>query len=349
MIIVGAMATDEHIRSLLSGHIGFLGLTRRNDGGLAGPSAATLKDGTRLTLIDSGILQIEPRRAGEKDIVISSGVHGNETAPIEIVDSLARDIADGSLTVANRLLLIIGNPVAMNNGRRFEVENLNRLFNGKHKGLTHYEAQRAGVLERAVGGFFGGADEGRERLHYDLHTAIRGSKYRKFVLYPCPDGRDWDKEQLRFFLASDIDTVLLSNQPSSTFSYFSRHRFGAHGFTVELGQVRPFGENDMSEFAAISGNLRKLIGGRELDLKPFSNDDFNLFRIKAELTKRSDEFKLNFARDGVNFTEFVKGFQLTEDIDGGYIIEQSGEAIVFPNADVPIGQRAGLIVQKTRI
>ncbi|GAB4528215.1 MAG: succinylglutamate desuccinylase [Parvularculaceae bacterium] len=326
----------------------FLEHTRRHARGLDAPIAATLAGGARAELSDVGVLKIEPSVPGDTDLVISSGVHGNETAPIEIVEGLASELLRGELVPRNRTLLIIGNPIAMIKGRRFDIENLNRLFNGKHAGLDHHEARRAARLEAAVREFYE-AGRGETRRHYDLHTAIRGSVHKKFAIYPYPDGRPWDKSQLEFFLSSGIDTILLGHQPSGTFSYFTSHQFEAHGFTVELGQVRPFGENDMAEFAAITGNLRRLIAGEPVPRKPFDNADFNLFEVIAELIKKSENFRLNFPEDGKNFTEFKAGYQLTEDIDGGYRIERDGDAIVFPNSKVPVGQRVALIVRQTEI
>ncbi len=339
---------DLSQRSSLFQHASLLKLTRENPTGISAASH-TFEDGVKVSLLDTGVVQVEPANASEKSIVISSGVHGNETAPIEIVDTLLKQIIQGELKVANRLLFIIGNPVAMNKSQRFEIENMNRLFCGKHAKSEHFEAERAKKLENFVRGFFERAPQ-TERFHYDLHTAIRGSKYKKFAIYPYPDGRDWDKQQLSFFLACDINCILLGHQPAGTFSYFSSHEFNAHAFTVELGQVKPFGQNNMADYQAITRNLSELISGKKIDLKPFDNEDFNLFQVKEELLRHSEKaFKLNIADDLDNFSEFPSGFQLTEDSNGGYTTQLEGEAIVFPNAKVPVGHRAGLIVMKTTI
>ncbi len=327
---------------------GLLELTRTHPNGVDAQQAIKVQQNLTVQLLDTGVLLVEPTTSKGVDLVISSGVHGNETAPIEIVDELIRRILSGDLGVGNRVLFIIGNPVAMNMSERFDIENMNRLFNGKHQGKTHHEAKRAARLEQYVENFFH-QNSINQRVHYDLHTAIRASKYKKFAVYPYPDGREWNKAQLEFFLASDINTILLGHQPSGTFSYFSSHRFGADAFTVELGKVKPFGENDMQEFRAISSNLATLISGEKVATKPFDNGDFNLFQVKGELVKKSEAFKLNIADDVENFTDFKQGFVLTEDKDDGYVVEEDGEAIVFPNAKIPVGQRAGLIVVKTQI
>ncbi len=301
-----------------------------------------------ITLIDTGILLIEPENSGSMDIVISSGVHGNETAPIEICNQLVREILDGKLDVNNRVLFIIGNPPAMNNGNRFEEENLNRLFCGKHKGKLHQEAKRAAILEAALTDFFDSRPHDVERCHFDLHTAIRASKYEKFAIYPYQDGRELKKEYLNFFKDSDINTILLAHQPAGTFSYFSSHQFKANAFTVELGKVRPFGENDMSSFAGITSSLRLLINDEKEFNVDVNNIDFNLFQVVDEIIRHSENnFSLNIDTKQANFSTFPVAFQLTTDDDYGYQMKSNSDAIVFPNAKVPVGQRVALIVSKT--
>ncbi|MCP3672901.1 MAG: succinylglutamate desuccinylase [Gammaproteobacteria bacterium] len=303
-----------------------------------------------ITLIDTGILLIEPESAGSIDIVISSGVHGNETAPIEICNLLVKEILDGKLQVNNRILFIIGNPPAMNSGERFEEENLNRLFCGKHIGKSHREAKRAALLEKAVTDFFDSRHDSLERCHFDLHTAIRASKYEKFAIYPYQDGRALKNKYLNFFKDSDINTILLAHQPADTFSYFSSHQFKANAFTVELGKVRPFGENDMPSFAGILTSLRLLIKD-EIDFDDsVNNDDFNLFQVVDEVIRYSENnFSLNIDVKQANFSTFPVAFQLTTDDDKGYQMKSDSDAIVFPNAKVPVGHRVALIVSKTSI
>ncbi|MFT5452398.1 MAG: succinylglutamate desuccinylase [Enterobacterales bacterium] len=308
-----------------------------------------------ITLLDTGVLQIEPNNPSSTDIVISSGIHGNETAPIEICDLLVRDILSGALTVRNRLLVIIGNPPAVNTGKRFSDENLNRLFCGKHLGKTHPEAKRAELLEKYVKDFYLASETQdtrgeRERCHFDLHTAIRTSKYEKFAIYPYQDGRGWNKRYLNFFKESAINTVLLAHQPAGTFSYFSSHEFQANAFTIELGQVKPFGENDMNSFSSLIVNLKSLISDEYIASESFDLTGFNLFKVDDEVIRQSElGFSLNIDSSLSNFTEFPLGFQLTTDDNGGYKFTSEGQAIVFPNAKVPPGQRVALIVSKTII
>ena len=331
---------------------GFLELTKKLENTSISPIVFKIADKVKFSLLASGVLLVEPEVFTDADssidLVVSAGVHGNETAPIEIVDRLIKKIVSGRLAVRNRVLFIIGNPVAMNKGERFDIENMNRLFNGKHEGKEHHEAERARMLEAFVAEFYQ-AGSAKERRHYDLHTAIRASKYQKFAVYPYPDGRPWSKSQLEFFQASGITTVLLGHQPSGTFSYFTSHQFHADAFTVELGKVKPFGENDPQDFAAMELNLAKLIAGETIRTKPFDNADFNLFQVVDELIKQADDFELKIADNVENFTDFEQGFVIATDRNNNYVIQETGDAIVFPNAKIPVGQRAGLLVRKIDI
>ncbi len=311
----------------------------------AEPHNLTLADGTTLDFLDTGILRIKPAALAEHRIIISCGIHGNETAPIEMVEQLFTEIRSGELSVKNELLFIIGNPPAANKASRFIEENLNRLFSGKHHESDTQEAKRAAVIEAHVDAFFSEGEEAR--LHYDLHTAIRGSELEKFAVYPFLHERSWSKPQLGFLEHCGLDAVLLSNKPAGTFSYFTSHQYGSDSFTVELGKVRKFGDNDMSKFEAATQALRELIEAKQdFDSEP---NKIKVFEVVEEVIKLSDDFKLHIAEDAKNFTAFPKGSVLASDQSYQYITKQDGERFVFPIANVPIGQRAMLVVAPTTL
>ncbi len=299
-------------------------------------------------LWDNGVLCFDGE--GEQDLVISAGVHGNETAPIEIVNELVRLILEGELRVKQRVLFLLGNPPAIIKGARFVEENLNRLFAGGHQDIpSNDERIRAAKLEDYVRRFFNLRPDNGKRLHWDLHTAIRDSKHQKFAVYPFEDNKPRDKRRLLMLKKSGISTVLFSNGPTTTFSYFSANEFNANAFTLELGKVRPFGENDLSQYEDISRHLEQVIQGEQVELGTFSNQDFNLFDISQVILKHNAEFKLTFADSAANFTAFTQGEQLAVEGDTRYLAQQDNEVILFPNADVALGQRALLTAIPTEL
>jgi succinylglutamate desuccinylase len=302
-------------------------------------------NGVRLHLVDTGLLRVSPARPGAHRVLISCGVHGNETAPMEIVDSIVDDILTGKLAVQNECLFVIGNPPAAIAEERFIEENLNRLFSNKHATSGTLEATRAAIIERATEAFFSEGDE--PRLHYDLHTAIRGSQIEKFAVYPYLHTRTWSAAQIGFLEHCGIEAVLFSSQPSGTYSYYTSHTFGADSFTVELGQVRRFGDNDMAKFTAIATGLRGLISGQELFQQV--PESIKLFKVVEEVIKLTEAFQLHIPAEAKNFTEYPEGSLLASDEGYEYRTQQDGERFVFPITNVPPGQRAMLVVAPTQI
>ncbi|WP_027855890.1 succinylglutamate desuccinylase [Marinobacterium jannaschii] len=323
----------------------FLAYTLANPEGISSPCERKLPDGSRLIVSDTGVMTLEPaNEVAPVDLVLSCGVHGNETAPMELVRDMVSDLIHGRLTLGVRLLVIIGNPVAATKAQRFDEVNLNRLFSGAHANHQGHEAERALNLEAAVDRFFDYGGAGRSRCHYDLHTAIRGSEHEKFAVHPFMDGKPYSDTQLGFLTACGIEAVLFSNKPSTTFSYYSKGAHGAAAFTLELGKVHAFGDNDLSRFTRIDQALRLLITeGR------FARGDWKqelvCFDVCHELLKDADDFALNFSDDLNNFALFNKGELVAFSSAKEYRARESREAIVFPNANVPVGGRAALMLK----
>ncbi len=323
----------------------FLALTLKNPTALT-PFEVAFSSGVGF-IEETGILRLEPKQKSDINLVLSVGIHGNETGPIELVNQLVKAILEDRLVLNVRLLVIIGNPVSANIAERFCDVNLNRLFSGAWRNHEGIEVPRAQRLEQAVTSFFNESPKGSQRLHYDLHTAIRGSEYEKFVVYPFIGDAAYDKEQLAFLAASGIDAVLLSHQPTTTFSYYSSAVHGAHGFTVELGKVYPFGENDLSRFDSIKHTLTSLIsdGFFQSDAVQLDNHPMKLFVVQDALLKDHEDYQLTISDDVKNFTEFEQGYELAHSSKSQYLVKATGDAIIFPNTNVPIGQRAGLVVR----
>lgn len=323
----------------------FLTITRDHEWHLD-PFEFSLDNGTHVSVKDTGVIEFTPPNYGNKDIVLSSAVHGNETAPIEICDELIQKLIKGQITLAHRVLFIFGNPASINIEKRFVEENLNRLFCGAHKkGQSNNEKVRAAKLESYVTHFFNKeSDEDRKRIHYDLHTAIRDSKNEKFAVYPFLHGQPWKKEELSFLLSCGVNTVMMMKSPATTFSYFSSSTFGADAFTIELGKVRPFGENDMTRFEKAKQTLTDLITKKSMSYPLFNFDDFELFDVYRTINRTKEDFSFPFSDSAANFTGFAKGELLAKDGDTHFYADVEGEAIIFPNANVALGQRALLTV-----
>lgn len=304
--------------------------------------------GVRWTWIDDGVLLFEPagfQGADGRSVLASAGIHGDETAPIELLSFVVRDIAQGRAALACRLLVILGNVQAMRESCRYIDDDLNRLFSGRHTQLpASHEAPRAAALERIAQQFFAAAsDAPGARWHVDLHTAIRASVFEQFALLPHT-GAPLSRAMFEWLRDARIAAVLLHTTKGNTYSHFTAEACGADACTLELGKVRPFGQNDLARFASADAALRQLIAGEHGDASlPLPR----VFTVIDQITKQSDAFELLLAKDVANFTAFTRDTVLARDGDYRYVVRHDEERIVFPNATVKPGLRAGLLVVET--
>ncbi|WP_449284391.1 succinylglutamate desuccinylase [Marinobacter sp. PE14] len=312
-----------------------------------------LPDGTRISRKAVGVLDIVPpadrHNPNAEAIIVSAGVHGNETAPIEVLNGLVSELIDGRWELACPVLLILGNPPAMVAGKRFLEVNLNRLFDGAHtrseyEGLA--EAARAQELEEACRQF--AMANPQALYHYDLHTAIRPSHRERFALYPFVEGRTVSIDQCDFLLEAEVETLLLQHKAGTTFSSFSSSLLKAESFTVELGKVRPFGQNDLGRFSGIQDALRRRFRGQPSPVPQPPFDHLTVFEVVHEILNTGKNFRFHIPDDVANFTEYQPGTVIWKDDETSYRVGHSPEAIIFPNPDVPVGHRVGLMVRPGR-
>ncbi|WP_264159623.1 succinylglutamate desuccinylase [Burkholderia vietnamiensis] len=308
--------------------------------------------------LGDGLLALEPAAAGaaaRASVLVSAGVHGDETAPIELLSLLVRDLAAGRAALGCRLLVVLGNVPAMRAGKRYLDDDLNRLFGGRHAQLpASREAPRAQQLEAAAAAFFAAAPAGGTRWHIDMHTAIRASVFEQFALLPHT-GTPPTRAMIEWLGDARIAAVLLHTAKGNTYSHFTAEQCGALACTLELGKVRPFGQNDLSRFAAADRAVRQLVSraagdvGDEGDAGAARGDAPlpRVFTVIDQITKRSDALELFVAPDVANFTAFARGTVLAQDGDYRYTVRHDEERIVFPNPSVKPGLRAGLLVVDT--
>lgn len=297
--------------------------------------------------LGDGLLALEPHApaaAPRASVLVSAGVHGDETAPIELLSRLVRDLAAGALPLACRLLVVLGNVPAMRAGERYLDDDLNRLFSGRHAQVpTSREAPRAAQLEAVARAFFAAAPAGGARWHVDMHTAIRASVFEQFALLPHT-GAPPSRAMVEWLGDARIAAVLLHTAKGNTYSHFTAEQCGALACTLELGKVRPFGQNDLTRFDGADRAVRRLVSGTPRDADaPLPR----VFTVIDQITKQSDALELFVAADVANFTAFARGTVLAQDGDYRYTVRHDEERIVFPNPAVKPGLRAGLLVVDT--
>jgi succinylglutamate desuccinylase len=287
-----------------------------------------------------GILTIR-KGGGRPAVLVSVGVHGDETGPIELTAFLLDALAQEPEKLAVDLMLCVGNIGAIREGKRFIDADLNRMFRPERGTLAGTaEAARADVMIAATSSFF--ADAGKERWHLDLHTAIRPSFYPTFAIVPdlIEDGAK--RKLIEWMGAAAIGAIIMNPASVGTYSYYSAEHHGAAGTTVELGKIGTLGQNDLSQFDDARRALDSLLRGEALaQVAPPQ-----VFKVARNIIKKSEGFRMAFGKETQNFTLLKRGDEIARDGDLVYRVEHDEEFVVFPNPDVRIGLRAALMVTR---
>ncbi|NGZ88200.1 succinylglutamate desuccinylase [Duganella aceris] len=299
--------------------------------------------GFAVTQPADGILTIKAvgqQDAARASVLISVGVHGDETGPIEMVAYLLDALSHQASALAVNLMLCVGNIGAIRNGKRFIDADLNRMFRVERGTLAGTaEAARADAMIAATSAFF--ADAGPVRWHLDLHTAIRPSVYPTFAIVPEIIADAPRRTLIEWLGLAGIGAVIMNPASVGTYSYYSAEHHGAAGTTVELGRIGTLGQNDLAQFTGASLALDDLLRGaarREAKQMP------HVFNTARQIIKLSDQFQMAFGKDTHNFTALKQGEEIARDGDTVYTVQHPEELVVFPNPDVRVGLRAGLMV-----
>lgn len=272
-------------------------------------------------------------------VLVSVGVHGDETGPIEMVAWLVEALSRAPRQLAVDLMLCVGNIEAIAAGKRFIDADLNRMFRSPRGALAGTaEAVRADEMIAATAAFFNAA--GPVRWHLDLHTAIRASHYPTFAVVPELVA-DAPRQALIGWLGeAAIGAAIMNPKSAGTYSYHSAEHHGAAGSTVELGRIGTLGQNDLSQFADVSAALGRLLRGEPA----VAGAQPHVFKVAQEIVKLSDGFTMTFGRETPNFASLKRGEAIARDGDTVYTVLHDEELVVFPNPDVRVGLRAGLMV-----
>lgn len=287
---------------------------------------------TKVTVLDAGIIEFRPKGGTDNNVLISCGIHGDETIPIEFCNQMIGNILAGVIKIKSNLQIQYANMQAIIFKKRYIENNLNRLFSNQIQ-FNSIEQERAKQLMR-LAKKFKQENPKANNIHFDLHSSIRKSKYDNFAIYPS--NQLINSNQITQCLKrSNIQAVILSNTKSKTYSNFTKN-INYNSLTLEIGHVGQ--ENiDVKLFKHAISNL--------LQKKPnISENKLKNFKVTREIFKKENKIQFNFDDETENFTEFQRGSLIGYNNSQEIITEHEKELILFPNQNVNKGERALLLI-----
>ncbi|TGG90199.1 succinylglutamate desuccinylase [Natronospirillum operosum] len=300
------------------------------------PATAIETPGALLTWEAPGILSVEPHEPSHLPAaIISVGVHGDETVPVRLVDHWLRGLVEKELRVQRPLLVLLANPGAVQAGTRFVEHNMNRLFSSSAALGEDAESRRARVLMKAVQWFVERHPDG---LHFDLHSTIKPSDRERFALVPPACAERPLTNLMKWFQRFAVDAWVQNRSAAATFANFSAG-LGYLSATLELGQVSAIDE-PLDRFMPIIPELEGLAQGPSTP----SGHQTQGYQVLREIIRPEGEFEVCL-QDFVNFRPLTAGTVIARGETEEWTIEQTGDALLFLNAQVPVGHRVALVIR----
>ncbi|MCH8553106.1 MAG: succinylglutamate desuccinylase [Natronospirillum sp.] len=300
------------------------------------PGDPIVTSGATLTWEAPGILTIEPHEQSHLPAaIVSVGVHGDETVPIRLVDQWLRGLVDTGYVVKRPFLVLLANPAAVQAESRFVEHNMNRLFSTQSSAGEDEEVRRARSLMRAVKWF---TDRYPDGLHFDMHSTIKPSDRERFALVP-PDCAERNLTNLmKWFQRFEVDAWVQNRSAAATFASYSA-RLGYLSATLELGQVSSLDE-PLDRFLPLIAELDGLAKGPSTPSGHMTQG----YQVLREIIRPEGGFEV--CLEGfVNFRPLSAGTVIARGDTEEWVVEQSGDALLFLNAKVPVGHRVALVIR----
>ncbi|MDW6004233.1 succinylglutamate desuccinylase [Vibrio mangrovi] len=311
-----------------------------SDGALLS-SEYTTDDGVLLKLHCPGVLEVIPPQLDEKTqhIVVSCAIHGKDAGPVELVNRIVSDIESGFQPVREHCLFIIAHLEALKHHTQFFDENLERLFDDKPRESSQ-ELVIADNLKIFLKAFWKETSS-ENRWHFDLHSTLNPSSYHTFAISPKVRHTVRPKALVNFVELSHLDALVLANAPSSSFSWYTADCYSARSLAIALGQSSRLGQSLLDRFNAFDITLRDLCAREPNEHLPRKT---KFYRVSRTIVRMNDDFDFIFSDEVENFTAFVHGEVFGHDGDKPLMAKNEGEAILFPDKYVSVGEQAALMV-----
>ncbi|WP_016955668.1 succinylglutamate desuccinylase [Catenovulum agarivorans] len=295
----------------------------------------------------AGILELIPATLAKHSLILSCAVHGDETAPIEVLDKILADIVAGKIHLNSHLVIVFANIAAIKQNKRYVDTNLNRLFTtdllNKPTQAGNYEEHRAEQICACLAKIYS-AGRYPFRIHLDLHCSIKASIYPIFAVKPVKlvGGPVLVyNTPLRY----PVQAIIHARKPSSTLSFYTANLLACSSATLELGKSAKLYNNQSNLLRQIYVHLVEGLACTEL-IPRFCVRSNRHFVVSDEVIKNTEAFHFIGSQPLLNFQSLVHGQPFVQLSNSNKQVSVGEQFICFANPDVEIGHRAALLLKK---
>ncbi len=279
-----------------------------------------------MTALAPGIFLFESGKTGPRRLY-SAGIHGDEIEGIrllnlvrKLLESRQANVLIGSVMLVFANLAAIENNVRLTKGGR----DFNRSF--------HLDCDpRINEIKKYVCDF-------KPTIHRDFHCTIKKID-SPFAL--CSRAKSNYQDSFnpfcnRFGISTIVRFCYGQNKILTTFAGYTVQNFCTESFTIEIGSKNCAETNERVSYFA-----KSIID--EIQMAPLQSNSLplNIWNMGKKITKKSENF--HFLRQYKNFELLEEGVVYARDANIEYRAG-ANTGILFPNDDVDIGDRAGVLI-----
>ena len=295
----------------------------------------------------AGILELIPATLAKHSLILSCAVHGDETAPIEVLDKILADIVTGKILLNTHLVIVFANIAAIKQNKRYVDTNLNRLFTtdllNKPTQVDNYEEHRAGQICACLAAIYS-AGRYPFRTHLDLHCSIKASIHPIFAVKPVKLIGS-SRVVYRTPIVYPVDAMIHSRQVSTTLSFYTTNVLTCASATLELGKSNKLFCNESAHLIAIYTYLVEALT-TSLYKASFCIKTERHFVVAEEIVKKTSYFHFTSTQSFVNFQPIEQNQRIAQLSAAESFISPGKRLMCFANQNVEIGHRAALLLKQ---
>ncbi|AIT08841.1 hypothetical protein LO80_01840 [Candidatus Francisella endociliophora] len=320
------------------------------------PKISKLENGNLIKYYSDGIVAIFPAiKTSQKAMIVSAGIHGDETGAVELVYKLFNSLLNGTV-ISRPLMIILGNLDAIKQGTRQVETNLNRCFDDDELSLnSSMEHKRALDIITAI-------DEFKEELDakdisiemlLDLHSYVYPDYFSQYhddktQFAICVKEQPYSLNHEQILSACNLGKVITDIDMKGTLVSFIVKRYPyITSMVFELGHAHKLGKNNPLDLKNIADYIYAQVSETYNKNKQINPQQIERYKFCPPVIKNNETFELNSNICLRNFTKYEKGTVLAyENGEVIYRMPSNNHTVLFPWPTRLVGAAGTYILEK---